>query len=95
MINDTVEYLKLSDKNPVDEKDGYVKYELSQDEYAKIFTLLDRNESNWSEDSEEVDDGDEDTIVTAYHSKWGTLLLTANLEDDTYALEITEEDDND
>ena len=66
-------------------------YSLTQTHYAKCFTLLDRNESDWVEDSEALDNSNEDIIESSYYNGDYRLLLSADLDKDIYTLEITEE----
>lgn len=89
---ETIKYLGLDTEQPEKESDTESVYQLTQKQYGSIFTLLDRNESDWNEDSEELDNSDEDTITSKYYSKTGELTLEANLEDDTYKIIITDKE---
>lgn len=91
MIEKTIEYLNLQNVDPDIKEENHVKYSLTQTQYAKCFTLLDRNESDWVEDSEALDNSNEDIIESSYYNGDYRLLLSADLDKDIYTLEITEE----
>lgn len=91
MIEKTIEYLNLQNVDPDINEENHVKYFLTQTQYAKCFTLLDRNESDWVEDSEALDNSNEDIIESSYYNGDYRLLLSADLDKDIYTLEITEE----
>ena len=91
-IEETIPYLNLSDKEPEKEENGKITYSLSQKEYAAIFTLLDKNESDWNEDSEEIDNSNEDEIESLYYNKEDDeIILKADLEKDTYTITFKED----
>lgn len=85
---ETIKYLELDNQTPKEETDTKSVFDLSQSQYARVFTLLDRNESDWNEDSEELDNSDENIMTSKYYSKEGELSLEANLEKDTYEITI-------
>ena len=89
---ETIKYLGLDTEQPEKESDTESVYQLTQKQYGSIFTLLDRNESDWNEDSEELDNSDEDTITSKYYSKTGELVLEADLNKDTYKIIITDKE---
>lgn len=89
---ETIEYLGLSDQEPEKETDKESVYTLDQKQYAKVFTLLDRNESDWNEDSEELDNSNENTMTSSYYSKQGELTLEADLDSDIYKITITDKE---
>ena len=89
---ETIEYLGLSDQEPEKETDKESVYTLDQKQYAKVFTLLDRNESDWNEDSEELDNSNENTMTSSYYSKQGKLTLEADLDSDIYKITITDKE---
>ena len=89
---ETIKYLGLDTEQPEKESDTESIYQLTQKQYGSIFTLLDRNESDWNEDSEELDNSDEDTITSKYYSKTGELVLEADLNKDTYKIIITDKE---
>ena len=91
-IDETISYLKLDNKEPSKSTDNEITYDLSQKEYAAIFTLLDRNESDWVEDSEEIDNSNEDEMESHYYNKEDdAIILKANLEKDTYTITFKED----
>ena len=91
-IDETISYLKLDNKEPDKSSDKETTYSLSQKEYASIFTLLDRNESGWNEDSEEIDNSDEDEMESHYYNKDDDeIVLKADLEKDTYTITFKED----
>lgn len=85
---ETIKYLHLDGQEPVKETDSESIYSLTQKQYASAFTLLDRNESDWNEDSEELDNTDEDKIYSSYYSTTGELELVADLDKDEYTITI-------
>lgn len=85
---ETIKYLNLSEDELEKESDKESVYNINQKKYASIFTLLDRNESDWNEDSEEIDNSNEDKIVSKYYSSTGELTLDADLDKDTYTITI-------
>lgn len=85
---ETIKYLGLEDQTPKEETETKSVFDLSQNQYAKVFTLLDRNESDWNEDSEELDNSNENIMTSKYYSKTGELSLEADLEKDTYRITI-------
>lgn len=87
---ETIKYLGLDNLKPDKESETESIYSLNQTQYGRVFTLLDRNESDWNEDSEELDNSDEDVMSSKYYSKTGELTLEANLEEDTYKIIITD-----
>lgn len=89
---ETIKYLGLDELTPDKETSTESIYSLNQKEYAKVFTLLDKNESDWNEDSEELDNSDEDKIYSNYYSKTGELKLEADLDKDQYKITITDKD---
>ena len=95
-IDETISYLKLDTKEPVESSDGKITYELTQKEYASIFTLLDRNESDWLEDSEEIDNSNEDEMESYFYNKDDSrIVLKADLEKDTYTITFEENNKDD
>lgn len=90
---ETIKYLGLDSLEPDKETENESVYSIDQKKYAMIFTLLDKNESDWNEDSSEVDNSDEDNISSKYFSKTGELSLDANLENDTYKITITDKEE--
>ena len=91
---ETIAYLGLDNKSPIKETNTLSEYELSQTEYAKTFTLLDRNESDWNEDSESIDNSNESIIESKYYSKTGELTLFADLDKDKYTITIEDKDNS-
>ena len=91
-IEKTISYLKLDEKEPDKSSDGEIVYSLSQKEYAAVFTLLDKNESDWNEDSEMIDNSDEDEMESHYYNRDDDeIILKANLEKDTYTITFKED----
>ena len=91
-IDETISYLKLDDKEPSKSTDNEITYDLSQKEYAAIFTLLDRNESDWVEDSEEIDNSNEDEMESHYYNKEDdAIILKKKKEKDTYTITFKED----
>lgn len=91
---ETIEYLKLDTKTPKKETSTSSTFDLTQQEYAKIFTLLDRNESDWNEDSETIDNSDDSIMESKYYSKSGELTLIADLDKDEYSITIEDKDNS-
>ena len=89
---ETIKYLNLDSQSPIEETDTKSVYELDQKQYAKIFTLLDRNESDWNEDSEGIDNSDDSKMISNYYSKTGTLVLDADLDEDVYTITIEDKE---
>lgn len=89
---ETITYLGLDGKAAKEETSTKSVYDLTQSEYAKIFTLLDRNESDWNEDSESLDNSNDDVLESHYYCKTGSLDLVANLSSDTYKITIEDEE---
>lgn len=89
---ETITYLGLDKLEPTEETSNKSVYSLNQNMYAKVFTLLDRNESDWNEDSEELDNSNEDELCSTYFSKTGELKLEADLEKDQYKITITDKE---
>lgn len=92
---ETIKYLNLDSLEPKEDSSNEVVFEIDQKQYAKIFTLLDRNESDWIEDSEEVNNSDEGRMLSKYYSKSGELTLDADLDNDHYTITIKDTEDKD
>lgn len=89
---ETIKYLRLDSLTPTKETSSASEFDLTQDQYASVFTLLDRNESDWNEDSESLDNSNEDIIESHYYCKTGSLDLVADLSNDTYKITIEDEE---
>ncbi len=92
-IEETIKYLGLEEKEAKKDTENETVYDLSQKEYASIFTLLDKNESDWNEDSGVIDNSDESTMESHYYNKdENVIILKADLDKDTYTITFKEED---
>ena len=94
-VEETISYLGLDSLDPKTSSDKKSTYDIDQKLYAKIFTLLDKNESDWVEDSSQVDNSDEDSLKSEYYLKKGDedigkIELVADLEKDKYSITIEE-----
>ena len=92
--SETIKYLHLDEQEPTNETEVESTYDLTQKQYAAVFTLLDKNESDWVEDSEDIDNSNEDMIESNYHNNdGGSITLIADLEKDKYKITIKDEEE--
>lgn len=89
---ETVKYLNLDSMEPKEESASKIVFDIDQKQYANIFSLLDRNESDWVEDSESIDNSDESKMLSKYYSKSGELTLEADFDNDHYTITIEDKD---
>lgn len=89
---ETIKYLHLDEQEPIEEKENESSFNLTQNQYASVFTLLDRNESDWNEDSEDLDNSDDSKMYSTYYSNSGELELFADLDKDEYKITIRDKE---
>lgn len=85
---ETIKYLGLDSISPSEETGEKSVFDIDQNLYGKIFTLLDRNDCDWEEDSSEIDNGSDDKMTSKYFCNGGELTLEADLDNNTYKITI-------